>query len=402
VNAWCKPGVNMPDVNISGVSMSGGEAGELGFQLCWRGDLADYVTAIAFDPTGTVLAASSAAGEVALWSLAHLSQFPLSSSHRSASHPVPVELIAFLRVGDAASVDCLAFSSDGKFLAAAGQSGRIDIWQINGPMSGPMSGPDPVPVPPLITTLANAPAWVDRLAWHPHKPQLAYALGKYVQIWDAANHAILATLNFEHSSVLDLTWHPDGTYLAIAGYQGLKIWSAAEWDADPEVLEIPSASVAIAWSPDGKYLAAGNLDRTIAVVEWGNPAPWVMRGLPGKIRHLAWSVAPGADSPRLAVASASSAVIWGQHADAAIGWVGQILGDHAAIIPALAFQPGTLHLATASADGCLCLWHGDQERIQTLNGASQGFNCLSWHPQGGYLAAGGQRGALFLWAFLWA
>ncbi len=395
------PGVERPDAEVLDL-----EAAELSFRLCWRGDLADYVTAIAFDPTGRLLAASSAAGEVAVWSVARLpAANPTMAANPTIANLSPVELLAVLQEGDGTSVDCLAFSGDGNFLAAAGQSGHIYIWQISEPGSEPgsesgtesVSEPAQLSVPTLITTLANASVWVDHLAWHPHRAQLAYTLGKYVQIWDVKANAILATLNFEQSSVLDLAWHPTGTHLAIAGYQGLKIWDAADWDADPRGLEIPSASVAIAWSQDGQYLAAGNLDRTIAVVEWGNSAPWVMRGFPGKIRHLAWSNPSQHEPARLAVASASSAILWEQHPDAAIGWTGQILGDHDATLPALAFQPGTSHLATAAADGWIGIWQNACALVQTLDGAPQGFNCLSWHPQGIYLAAGGQRGELFLW-----
>lgn len=341
---------------------------ELGLTQSWCGRLTDYVTAIAGSPSGDFFAASSAAGEVVRMSVASLGE------------------IEGLRPGDGTSIDGLAFSHNGQFLAAAGQAGTVYIWSMTAPQSQ------------LIATLEHAPAWVDQLAWHPQTNQLAYSLGKYVQVWDATTQDIRVTLNFEESSVLDLTWHPQGEFLAIAGYHGLKIWNAQDWDTDPEVLDIPSASTAIAWSADGCYLAAGNLDRTIAVVEWGNPAPWVMRGFPGKIRHLAWSGTQADAAPLLAVASASSVVVWEKHPDEAIGWDGHILGDHDAVIPALAFQPGTTHLATAAADGWVGLWHQALHLTQTLNGAPEGFTCLAWHPQGQVLAAGGQHGELVVWS----
>jgi len=50
----------------------------------------------------------------------------------------------------------------------------------------------------------NTSAWVDRLAWSPTQHLLAFSLGKYVQVWDAALGDI-ATLNFDTSSALDLT-----------------------------------------------------------------------------------------------------------------------------------------------------------------------------------------------------
>jgi WD40 repeat protein len=341
----------------------------LAFTQHWRGSLTDYVTAIAWSPNGKFLAASSAAGEVVRMPLDELGAID-----------------EMLRVEDGTSIDSLAFSADGQLLAAAGQAGTVHVWSMHLAQSA------------AIATLDNAPAWVDQLAWHPQQQHLAYSLGKYVQVWNADTQSLLTTLNFEESSVLDLAWHPQGEFLAIAGYHGLKIWNARDWNADPEVLDIPSASTAIAWSADGAYLAAGNLDRTIAVVEWGNPAPWVMRGFPGKIRHLAWSDPALGEAPRLAVASASSVVVWEKHDDEAIGWDGHILGDHDGMIPALAFQPGTAHLATAAADGWVGLWHNALHLAQTLDGAPEGFTCLAWHPQAQMLAAGGQQGELVVWS----
>lgn len=160
------------------------------------------------------------------------------------------------------------------------------------------------------------------------------------------------TLNFGTSSALNLTWHPDGQRLSVSGYQGVKIWTAEDWDDDPYLLTIPSASVAIAWSPDGKYTASGNLDRTITVLEWDNPHPWVMRGFPGKIRQLAWSDVPTkAGTSLLASASAEGIVVWEKQEDESLGWEGRVLTGHEGTVQSIHFQPDTQLLASAAADG---------------------------------------------------
>ena len=58
----------------------------------------------------------------------------------------------------------------------------------------------------------------------------------------------------------------------------------------------------------------------------------------------------------------------------------------------------SLLLASASADGWICLWQKAKRQRQTLNGAPGGFSCLSWQPKGQQLAAGGQNGELLIWA----
>ena len=200
------------------------------FDLNWNNILSDYITAVNWSPDGSSLAMSSAAGEVNVL--------------------IENELITLQEFTDT-FIDGLAFSTDGKFLAVGGQDGKVKIWNTSNYQ--------------LITTLENATAWVDKLAWSPRKNLLAFSLGRYVQVWDADIQEIVVTLNFDNSSALSIDWSHDGKFLAIAGYQGVKIWRSDEWDEDPYFFSVPSASVAVAWSSDGKYIASGNMDRAICV-----------------------------------------------------------------------------------------------------------------------------------------
>ncbi len=332
------------------------------FDQHFSGTLSDYVTAIAWSPDNITLAATSAAGEVALWLDGDLTT---------------------LQAGNGESLNCVAFSADGQFLAVGGQDGRVKIWRQS----------------ELIATLENAPAWVDKLAWSHTSNLLAFSLGRYVQVWDADLGETVVTLNFENSSVLAIDWRSDGQYLAVSGYQAVKVWNSQDWDEEPYVLEMPTVSVAMAWSPDGKFLASGNMDRSVTVLEWDNPDPWVMRGFPGKIRHLAWSEATTqVGAPILASSSVEGIVAWEKLEDESLGWEATVLTNHVDVIQAMAFAPNSFILASAASDGWLCLWNKAKQVSQVLTGASAGFSCLAWHPQGKLLAAGGDNGELFVWS----
>jgi WD40 repeat protein len=199
--------------------------------------------------------------------------------------------------------------------------------------------------------------------------------------------------------VLGLDWRPDGQYLAVCGHRGVKVWNAQNWNESPYVLDIRSASIAIAWSRDGKFLATGNMDRTLTVLEWGNPDPWIMRGFPGKTRNLAWSepLTP-AGVPLLAASCAQSIAVWEKQADEPAGWEARVLEFHEGTVQAIAFQPNTLLLASAADDGYACLLPEAEQVAQILEGASDGFSCLAWHFRGQHLAAGGQNGELLVWS----
>jgi len=335
--------------------------------LSWQGILADYGTAIAWTPDGDRLAACSAAGEVVLY---------------DAKTGTP----SVLKPAQGESIDALSISPDGQFLAAAGQAGTVMIWQIGGAS------------PQVLSELTYPQVWIDRLQWHPHRPELAFSVGRHVQVWDALTQTVVTTLNFATSSVLDLAWHPHGEQLAVSGNQSVKTWHRQNWDDDPVIHETGGASVAIAWSPDGIYLASGNNDRSVLVWQEDNPFPWQMQGFPGKVRRLAWS-APimAGDPPILASISADSIVTWKKDADPSIGWAAQMLDQHHNTVTAIAFQPGSGLLASAAEDGWVCLWDQANQVVQVLQGAPKGFSTLAWNPKGTGLATAGQQGELLVW-----
>ncbi|MEA5462384.1 WD40 repeat domain-containing protein [Leptothoe sp. PORK10 BA2] len=332
----------------------------------WDTRLSDYVTAVAWSPNGTQLAASSGAGEVVLYTPATGESTCLQSSQGE-------------------SVDALAISADGNFLAAGGQAGTVWVWQIDGDS------------PTLLTTLEHARTWIDRLQWHPHSPELAFSFGRYVQVWHAVEQTVVTTLDFEDSSVLDLAWNPQGTELSLGGNQSIKTWQSQDWDEDPVVKEVGGASVAVAWSPDGNYLASGNNDRSVLVWAKDQPAPWRMHGFSGKVRQLAWSKSTVRDAPLLASMSGEGVVVWTKAADPSKGWNPQVLDAHEGMVQAISFRPGTLLLASAAEDGCLYLWQKARRLAQMLEGSSGGFSCLAWSEQGTMLAAGSSGGELWVW-----
>jgi WD40 repeat protein len=336
-------------------------------KLLWHTTLSDYVTAIAWTPDGSRLAACSACGEVVVY---------------DAKTGTPI----VVQEAQGQSIDALSISHDGTFLAAGGQAGTVIIWRMD------------TETPQRLTQLEHSRVWVDRLQWNPVYPELTFSLGRYAQVWDATTQSVVTTLNFEASSVLDLAWHPHGEYLSVSGNQSIKTWQREDWDADPEIYETGGASVAIAWSPDGVYLASGNNDRSVLVWEWGNPYPWQMQGFPGKVRQLAWSKPkPSSGVPTLASISAAGVVTWTKDPDPAIGWNARVLDLHSETVKAIAFQPDSLLLASASEDGWVCLWRNASQVAQVLQGAPKGFSDLAWNFQGTALAAGGSQGELLVW-----
>lgn len=348
--------------------MPGVTSSPVKFDLCWRSQLTDYVTAMDWSPGGQFLAASSAGGDVTVW--AFPSREPL------------------FRFQDAKPISCLQVSLDGSVLAASGQRGQVMLWDLVA-----SSSQTPVCLDPVD-------AWVDRLVWQPGTRNLAFNVNRQVYVVDTAAQQVITRLDFPHSSVLGLAWSPSGTHLAVCGHHGTRVWDASNWGADPYFLQVPGASLTAAWSKDGRYLATGNYDRTLSVLEWGHPPPWLMQGFPGKIRQLNWSdCGPGrnSDSPLLAAACVEGITVWERKGRGLDAWSYRVLQLHKDFVQAIAFQPGQRLLVSADHSGVLGLWQGADRLLQTITGVTQGFTQLCWHPQGTHLVAGGQAGEIMMW-----
>ncbi len=335
------------------------------FRLTWQASLSDYITAIEWSGDGSLLAISSAAGEVCVWS------FP--------------EKQVVLTYQDPSSISTLKFSSDGSQLAAAGQRGEVIVWDL-----GTLE---------RVLKLDPCEAWIDRLAWQPNSNILAFNANRDVHIININTQQTLAILDFVESSVLGLSWHPLGHYLAVCGHTGTKVWASHNWLTDPYLLRVPGASLAAAWSQDGTYLATGNYDRTLSVLEWGAPPPWLMQGFPGKVRHIQWSpqVSKNQPIPLLAAACVEGVTIWFQLDDSSGSWHSRVLQLHEGFVQSIAFRPNSCTLASADTLGVLGIWSEAKQLKQTLKGSRHGFSAITWDPQGIYLAAGEQDGGIKAW-----
>jgi WD40 repeat protein len=335
-----------------------------------RYQLSDYVTDIAWSPHTDQFAAVSAGGDVLL------------------GDSTEADFSEVLAIAPNPPLSRVAFAARAPYLAAVGQAGTVLLWHLASTAS-PTRCDLPFPA---------AKYWLDTLAWHPVQPYLAYGLGEQVMIWDVAQSTHLATLDFQDSSVLHLDWHPAGDRLAVSGHGGVKVWSAADWSAPPTLIKVPGASLHCRWSADGRYLGSGNLDRTLTVMEWGSPPPWLMQGFPGKVRQVEWSKPMKKDSPPIvATACAEGITVWERQSQGE-GWASRVLQHHAQRVNAIAFHPQQLYLASAGQDGRIALWRQGKKLDQTLDRFAAAVTRIVWSSRGDRLMAASSTGELQIWS----
>jgi 6-phosphogluconolactonase (cycloisomerase 2 family) len=161
--------------------------------------------------------------------------------------------------GHADEVRALAFSPDGKWLAAAGglpaRSGEIRIWDVESHQ--------------LLRTLEGHKDCIYSVAVSPDGKLIASAsYDKLIKLWDAQTGKELRTLKDHIDAVFAVTFSPDGKRLA-SGAQDrtVKIWDVATGQRLFTLSEALDAVTTVAFSPDGSHLAAAGLDKLIRIYD---------------------------------------------------------------------------------------------------------------------------------------
>jgi serine/threonine protein kinase/WD40 repeat protein len=146
--------------------------------------------------------------------------------------------------GSTWAVRGLAWSPDGKMLAACGDDPTVLLWDV---ASGKR-----LPAPTL-------PSFAYAVAWSPDAKVLAFPCGdNSVRLWERETNLMLSPLNDAsraHHGLLGLAWSPNGEKLAVAGSNQ----EGAIWSISPPrklvSLDMGYGVTGMAWSPDGKLIA---------------------------------------------------------------------------------------------------------------------------------------------------
>jgi WD40 repeat protein/predicted Ser/Thr protein kinase len=124
---------------------------------------------------------------------------------------------------------------------------------------------------PWQKTLPGQYGTINSVAWSPDSKYLAAASNDHrVQIWDALTSHIVFTHGTNGSGIKNaVAWSPQGKHLAIgSNNRTVQIWDLAATNA-ARVTETYGGHVgyviAVAWSPDGTRIASAGVDRTVQI-----------------------------------------------------------------------------------------------------------------------------------------
>ena len=198
-------------------------------QLSRLTDYADSVESIAFSPDGNYIATGSWDNSVRIWGIGntYVTHLGLSGVHR------------------------VAFSSTGERLAAAGNY-KASIYTM--------------PSYDSIDCLGHT-HFVSSVAFTPDATTLATgSWDRTVRIWNALNGSLVRTLTGHTEWVSSVAFSPDGSRLASAsGDKTVRIWDTSNWTLLRTLTGHTQEVNVVAFSPDGRLLASGSHDDTIRI-----------------------------------------------------------------------------------------------------------------------------------------
>lgn len=247
------------------------------------GEYAKYLS-VTFSPDGQTIASGSSEGKIKLWDArtGKLKQILVADSFsipvvafspdgRSlASGSTQMKWDKTLKLWDVKSgevkqnfydridefymptISTLAFSPDGKTLAAASPDKLVKLFDVN-------SGQ-------LKQTFTGHTGWVKSISFSPDGKTLASGGGidPTVKLWDVQSGQLKQTLTGHTGSVDAVAFSPGGKTLATGGAdKTIKLWDVQTNVLKQILTGHTDGILSIAFSPDGKTLASGSADKTV-------------------------------------------------------------------------------------------------------------------------------------------
>ena len=274
----------------------------------------------------------------------------------------------------------VAWSPDGN-LVVSGDREQVIAWD-------PHTGKERwrLPAPPAVSALAFSPDG---------KTLAAVGWDGAIRLSEAATGKLLRSMRGREDRLLAVAWSPDGKLLACGGDSGnVPIWDAATGKEVRRMQsESPKTDVScLAFSPDGRLLLTG--------IDEG-PTPLYEVATGKQVLRLAHdtprtvSVAFSPDGKTLATGMANNIVrLW----DVRTGGEIKQLKGHTGTITAVSFTANGRQLVTGSDDGSLRLWEIVSGRAALcFGGDGRGVTSMVLSPDGRRMLSGGQDSTAHLW-----
>lgn len=288
------------------------------------------------------------------------------------------------KVAVVSPVTSVKFSPEGNVLAVGGY-GQVRLI-------------DPVSEK-VLATLSGHANFVRSLAFSPDGKLLAAAggppqIGGEIKIWDVRSHQLVKTMEGHKDCIYSIAWSPDGKLIASGSYDKMvKLWDVS---TGKEVLNLQDhidAVFAVAFSPDGKRLASASQDRTVKI--WNVATGQRLYTLSDALDGLT-SVAFSPSGDQLAATGYDKTIYVWRLGEEDGHLMQSLIADEDSLL-ALIWSPDGNFMVTASSDGSIRFRNTKLDLIGVIDRQSDWAETLAMSPDGRLLAAGRYNGTLNLY-----
>jgi WD40 repeat protein/serine/threonine protein kinase len=301
----------------------------------------------------------------------------LSHADLSGANLTDVNLGQLPYLQHEASVECVSYSRDGRFLAT-GAANHVYIWDAS--------------TSKQVLKLEGHKGQINSVAFSPDGRLLASASGDgTVRVWETPSGRKLSILPHGELSIQSVAFSPDGKFLCsfYGGYYHI-LWETTGWQ-QASSLKIKGQHVAV--SPDGQILASLESDAVrlyalssgmeIALLEVGSEADTFRK-----------FVVFSPDGSLLAVGENDYVRLW-KTASRQELWT---LREKVRWIDSIALSPDGKLLAVGGSQGEIHVWEiASKQELYTFHGHSGAVNALVFSPDGHYLTSGSSDGLVGMW-----
>lgn len=314
-------------------------------QINMATDQACDTYAIAYSPDGKYIAAGYNNNEIRLW---------------DATTGALVKTLT----GHTGTVWSVAFSPDGKSLVSGSADKTIKCWDIE-------TGKE-------LRTLRGHTDTVSFVVYSTDGVYIASgSVDKTIKFWDPVNGKLLQTLSGHTKTIASIAYSHNGKYMASASWdKTVKIYYAVGGAEIRTLVGHTDAVFAVAFSPDGKTLASGSSDRSIKI--WDTATGEIIRSITGYDDKI-WSIAYSPDGKSIAGSSADGTIkIW----DVQSGIELHALRGHSKSVRSIAYSANGQYLTSGDSGGLIKLWNASTGACLATMMTSKKGEWVTWTPEG--------------------